>query len=65
MTDHIFYDILYSTEDDYEEARELLHRILSRDLYKVVAYKNCSAEMLKKKVYTSVYNPTLNPELNN
>ncbi|PNF38244.1 hypothetical protein B7P43_G11616 [Cryptotermes secundus] len=49
MTDHIFYDILYSTEEDYEQARELLHRILKRDLYKVVAYKNFSTKLLKEK----------------
>lgn len=58
MTDHIFYDILYSTEEDYEQARELLHRILKRDLYKVVAYKNFSTKLLKEKVYMTLYNPT-------
>lgn len=49
MTDHIFYDILYSREEDYEQARELLQRILKRDLYKVVAYKNFSTELLNEK----------------
>jgi hypothetical protein len=62
MTDHIFYDILYSTEDEYEQARELLCRILKRDLYKVVAYKNFSTELLNKKVCTCLHNPTLSPE---
>jgi len=48
MTDHIFYDILYSVEEDFKQARELLHRILKRDLYKFVACKNFSTELLNK-----------------
>jgi hypothetical protein len=59
MTDHIFYDILYSTEEAFEQARELLHRILRRDLYKIVAHVNFSTKLLNKKVYMSLYNPTL------
>lgn len=50
MTDHIFYDILYSTKADFEEARQLLHRILRRDLYKIVACKNLSTELLNTKM---------------
>ena len=53
MTDHIFYDILYSTEADFEEARKLLQRILQRDLYKNVACRNLSTELLNRKVYLS------------
>ena len=53
MTDHIFYDILYSTKADFEEARKLLQRILRRDLYKNVAYRNLSTELLNSKVYLS------------
>jgi len=51
MTDHIFYDILYSTKADFEEARKLLQRILQRDLYEKVAYRNLSTELLNSKVY--------------
>jgi len=47
MTDHIFYDILFSTKADFEEARKLLQRILRRDLYKIVASRNLSTELLK------------------
>jgi uncharacterized protein (DUF302 family) len=53
MTDHIFYDILYSTKSDFEEARKLLQRILQRNLYKIVACKDLSTELQNTKVYLS------------
>jgi len=59
MTDHIFYDILYSTKADFEEARKLLQRILRRDLYKIVAYRNLSTDLLYTKVYLSHCNTEL------
>jgi len=59
MTDHIFYDILYSTKADFEEARKLLQRILRRDLYKIVACRNLSTELLIKKVCLSHCNTEL------
>jgi len=59
MTDHIFYDILYSTKADFEEARKLLQRILQRDLYKIVACRNLSTELLITKVYLSRCNTEL------
>jgi hypothetical protein len=59
MTDHIFYDILYSTKADFEEARKLLQRIMRRDLYKTVACRNLSTELLNKKVYLSHCNTEL------
>jgi hypothetical protein len=51
MTEHILYDILYSTEDKFKQARELLNRILKRDLYRIVDSKNFSAELLVNNVY--------------
>jgi hypothetical protein len=59
MTDHIFYDILYSTKADFEEARKLLLRILRRDLYKIVACRNLSTELLNTKVYPPYCNTEL------
>lgn len=59
MTDHIFYDILYSTKEELEEARQLLHRILRRDLYKTVICKNLSTQLLKTKVCMLCCNPEL------
>jgi len=59
MTDHIFYDILYSTKADFEEARKLLQRILQRDLYQIVACRNLSTELLITKVYLFCCNTDL------
>ena len=36
LTDSIFHQILYSTEPELKEAREILKRIQSRDLYKCI-----------------------------
>jgi len=49
MTDHIFYDILYSTDTKFEGAKKLLRRILRRDLYKFVAWRDFSTELLIEK----------------
>jgi hypothetical protein len=59
MTDHIFYDILYNTEAKFEKARNLLQRIVRRDLYKIVACRNFSTELLNTKVYLSYCNSEL------
>jgi hypothetical protein len=51
MTDHIIFDILYSTEDKFKEARELLNRIFKRELYRIVDSKNLSAEFQVKNIH--------------
>uniref|UniRef100_A0A1B6F1L0 HD/PDEase domain-containing protein n=1 Tax=Cuerna arida TaxID=1464854 RepID=A0A1B6F1L0_9HEMI len=40
LTDHVFYDILYSTDKSLSQAKELLQRVLKRDLYKFVGSYN-------------------------
>ena len=59
MTDHIFYDILYSTKEEFDKARQLLQRILQRDLYGNVAWRNFSTELQKTKVCLSHCNTEL------
>uniref|UniRef100_A0A671W541 HD domain-containing protein n=1 Tax=Sparus aurata TaxID=8175 RepID=A0A671W541_SPAAU len=39
LTDHVFEQILFSSSDDLKEAREILERIISRDLYKFLGQK--------------------------
>ncbi|KAM8842311.1 deoxynucleoside triphosphate triphosphohydrolase SAMHD1-like [Synchiropus picturatus] len=36
LTDHVFEDILYSSDPQLEQARAILRRIVTRDLYKLV-----------------------------
>ncbi|XP_076811016.1 deoxynucleoside triphosphate triphosphohydrolase SAMHD1-like isoform X2 [Clavelina lepadiformis] len=54
LTDNIFYQILYSTEEhvDMKNARNILKRILCRDLYKYVGY---SKPPKNKSVHLSHY----------
>uniref|UniRef100_A0A1B6MIH2 HD/PDEase domain-containing protein n=1 Tax=Graphocephala atropunctata TaxID=36148 RepID=A0A1B6MIH2_9HEMI len=40
LTDHVFYDILYSSDENLAEARKLIQRVLKRDLYKLVETVN-------------------------
>jgi hypothetical protein len=40
LTDHILYDIQYSHDPNLKEAKILLNRLLSRDLYKFVGSYN-------------------------
>ncbi|XP_021932855.1 deoxynucleoside triphosphate triphosphohydrolase SAMHD1 isoform X3 [Zootermopsis nevadensis] len=48
MTDHIIFDIFYNIEGKFKEAKELLCRILKRDLYTILDSKNFSAELLAR-----------------
>lgn len=50
MTDHIILDIFYNIEGKFKEAKELLCRILKRDLYTILDSKNFSAELLVKNI---------------
>ncbi|XP_031564005.1 deoxynucleoside triphosphate triphosphohydrolase SAMHD1-like isoform X3 [Actinia tenebrosa] len=38
LTDHVYYEILYSTKDELKEAREILQNIEQRKLYKFIGY---------------------------
>jgi len=40
LTDHIFYDIQCSQDPNLEEAKNLLKRIHTRDLYKFICSYN-------------------------
>ncbi|KAM8753761.1 deoxynucleoside triphosphate triphosphohydrolase SAMHD1-like [Acanthopagrus schlegelii] len=39
LTDHVFEEILFSSSTDLSEAREILKRIISRDLYRFLGEK--------------------------
>ncbi|XP_071445982.1 deoxynucleoside triphosphate triphosphohydrolase SAMHD1 [Hetaerina americana] len=50
VTDHIFYDILWSYSDELAAAKEILNEILSRNLYKHVASQNIvPSDLLRKQ----------------
>ncbi|XP_046678297.1 deoxynucleoside triphosphate triphosphohydrolase SAMHD1 isoform X1 [Homalodisca vitripennis] len=50
LTDHVFYDILYSRDERLSAAQQLLQRVLKRDLYKFVGSINFPiAKRLSKK----------------
>ena len=36
LTDHIFYHILYSTDENLQPAREILEKLQRRELYKYI-----------------------------
>ncbi|XP_031550911.1 deoxynucleoside triphosphate triphosphohydrolase SAMHD1-like [Actinia tenebrosa] len=38
LTDHVFYQILYSTKDELKEAKEILQNIEQRKLYKFIGH---------------------------
>lgn len=40
LTDHIFYDIQYSQDPNLEEAKSLLKRVHTRNLYKFICSYN-------------------------
>ncbi|XP_063228176.1 deoxynucleoside triphosphate triphosphohydrolase SAMHD1 isoform X2 [Bacillus rossius redtenbacheri] len=69
LTDHIFYDILYSPLEELSEAQKIIKRILTRDLYKLVGSRyqdvtstkvneiiKCLKDELDQKLATAVDN---------
>ncbi|XP_036960011.1 deoxynucleoside triphosphate triphosphohydrolase SAMHD1-like [Acanthopagrus latus] len=47
LTDHVFEEILFSSSDDLSKAREILKRIISRDLYRFLGEKLFNGSDLK------------------
>ena len=49
LTDHVFYQILYSTDDKLQSAREILEKIQRRELYKYVDQAHPQVTCNKRK----------------
>ncbi|KAM4622553.1 deoxynucleoside triphosphate triphosphohydrolase SAMHD1 [Discoglossus pictus] len=76
LTDNVFYQILYSTDPDLSEAREILRKVERRELYKFVGqthpnsctrinsdeYEKLPADVANSIPQTSINDSKLNPE---
>uniref|UniRef100_A0A672J8N5 Deoxynucleoside triphosphate triphosphohydrolase SAMHD1 n=1 Tax=Salarias fasciatus TaxID=181472 RepID=A0A672J8N5_SALFA len=59
LTDHLFEQILYSSSPELEEAREILHNITTRRLYKCLGQTTQEANMPTNLSQVCVASPSL------